>query len=311
MVVIDDVFPETTGDPRFAVIMMMISLLVVMVIFDRTRTDALRVRGILVSPQMVQMAAIWTVMVWCGSLGRLPATRFVLMVGFFIMLFDERCGATRLSRTIAKTSFAALISNSSPITFVIMISLMFMALEESSLLTCRARAKEDDKHVILGFECSLEMTPSPYRHLIQFDLFDILLNSVIIWMFAIFSDWTEAQRNIMHFNEQSIQYGVSKFNISLNTISSEGYFEMRTLLDTATTEVFPHRNEILLLEKAAEEVVSRTEHATDQDYNPFIRVDEPNNTGKKTIQGNSQLATRLLNYTKNKVSSHLYQSVYN
>ena len=107
--------------------------------------------------------------------------------------------------------------------------------------------------------------------------------------------------HLEHFEEQSVEYGVSKLNISLNTYAPDGCFEMRTLVECKTAKVFPHATEQDLLKRAAERAVARAPpHVPDAEYDPFLDIGSLD----------AKLAERMVNYAKNKISEKFISGYY-
>lgn len=144
-------------------------------------------------------------------------------------------------------------------------------------------------------ECSLNI--GAYSFIFKVSLGDMVWTIIFGYFASSFWNWQMKQVATLHYEEQPLEFGVSKMNFSLNSYTASGntnVFEMRTLKECSTREVFPHDSEIEQLLQAAESAEARSaaESAEGRSAEPFLCLDDPSK------------AKRMVRIAKNKISEN-------
>lgn len=140
---------------------------------------------------------------------------------------------------------------------------------------------------------------------VKFDIWDVFELVCAGYFYTKFKDWQKVHSEQCQFDERTIEYGTSRFNISLNT-EINGFFEMRTIKECRTSDIFHHPQERALLKTAAQRAEKRQRQEEIGRKNGSIK---PENTlGAFLFLMDRTSATRVTNFAKSKLSELTAQS---
>lgn len=136
-----------------------------------------------------------------------------------------------------------------------------------------------------AIECSL--TLGDYSFIFKVSLGDMVQYIIFGYVASLFWNWQMKQVATLHYEEQPLEFGVSKMNFSLNSYTTSGdakVFEIRTLKECSTRDIFPHDSEIEQLLQAAASAEAHSE--------TFLCLEDPSK------------AERMVKIAKNKISEN-------
>ena len=134
---------------------------------------------------------------------------------------------------------------------------------------------------------------------IKFDVWDVFELFCAGYFYTKVKDWQKTHSEQSQFDERNIEYGTSRFNISLNT-EINGKFEMRTIKECRTSDIFHHPQERALLKEAAQIAEKRQRQEEIGHAKGTMRPE--NMLGSFLFLKDRNSATRVANFAKAKLS---------